>query len=223
MPRPFRRLGRVETDEGPLELLERGPDDYLITVGGRVLMNSRLHLSEVALSEIACGALREHPRARALISGLGMGYSLRAALDVLPPDAEVHVVELHQAVVDWCRGPIAALSRGALDDPRVRVVIGDVAKVISESNAASSHFDAIVLDLYQGPLEASRAERDPFFGTAALRRARAALREGGLFAVWSEDTDRAFEKRLENAGFSVERRRPGKGGPRHAVYLARRA
>ena len=214
-------LDTVETAEGRMELRRRG-EDYVITVAGRVLMSSMAHLTEVAVAEIACGEVagREHPRV--LIGGLGMGYTLRAALDSLPKSGRVVVAELNEAVIRWCRGPLAPLTNRAAQDFRSKILLADVAEVIAK--AAEQPFDAIILDLYEGPRQASMAEMaegDPFYGREALRRTREALTPGGVFAVWSEDPDAAFEKRLRIAGFDVERRKPGKGGPRHTVYLAR--
>jgi spermidine synthase len=214
--RPWETLDAVDTDEGRLELRRRG-EDYVITVAGRVLMSSMSHLTEVAVAEMACREVAGRERPRVLIGGLGMGFTLRAALDALPRTARVVVAEINEAVVRWCRGPLAGLTGNALRDPRASVVMEDVARVIGRGG-----FDAIILDLYEGPREAARAEGAPFYGREALRRTREALTPRGVFAVWSEDPDAAFEKRLQAAGFAVERRKPGKGGPRHTVYLARR-
>jgi spermidine synthase len=214
--RPWETLDAVDTGEGRLELRRRG-DDYVITVAGRVLMSSMAHLTEVAVAEMACREVARRERPKVLIGGLGMGFTLRAALDILPRNARVVVAEINEAVVRWCRGPLARLTGNALKDPRASVVLEDVARVIARGG-----FDAIILDLYEGPREAARAEGDPFYGREALRRTREALTPKGIFAIWSEDPDAAFEKRLRAAGFDVERRKPGKGGPRHAVYLARR-
>jgi spermidine synthase len=213
--RPWETLDAVDTDEGRLELRRRG-DDYVITVAGRVLMSSMAHLTEVAVAEMTCREVARREKPRVLIGGLGMGYTLRAALDNLPKTARVEVAEINDAIVRWCRGPLAGLTRNALKDPRASVVMEDVVLVIERGG-----FDAIILDLYEGPREAAKAEGDPFYGREALRRTRDALTPGGIFAVWSEDPDAAFEKRLRAAGFRVERRKPGKGGPRHVVYLAR--
>ncbi len=220
MTRPWETLDAVDTEEGRLELRRRGSDgdDFVITVAGRVLMSSMAHLTEVAVAEMACREVMNREKPRVLIGGLGMGYTLRAALDVLPRRARVEVAEINEAVVRWCRGPLAGLTRNALKDPRASVKMEDVAAVIARGG-----YDAIILDLYEGPREAARAEGDPFYGREALKRTREALTPGGLFAVWSEDPDAAFEKRLRAAGFEVDRRKPGKGGPRHAVYLARRS
>lgn len=220
MTRPWETLDAVDTEEGRLELRRRGPDgdDFVITVAGRVLMSSMAHLTEVAVAEMACREVMNREKPRVLIGGLGMGYTLRAALDVLPRTARVEVAEINEAVVRWCRGPLARLTQNALKDRRAAVRMEDVAAVIARGG-----YDAIILDLYEGPREATRAEGDPFYGREALKRTREALTPGGLFAVWSEDPDAAFEKRLRAAGFEVDRRKPGKGGPRHAVYLARRS
>jgi spermidine synthase len=160
-----------------------------------------------------------------LIGGLGMGYTLRAALDALPRRASVTVAEIDPVIVEWCRGPLAEAAGKAMDDPRVAVEIGDVGGVIERAAAAAlagggDGFDAILLDLYEGPRTSAQGHDDPLYGRAALARVRAALAPGGVFAVWSEDPDAAFERRLTAAGFTWERRRPGRGGPRHTLYLA---
>jgi len=225
MARPWTTLERVTTQEGPLELRRRGDDEFLITVAGRVLMASAAHRSEAFLAAAACSRLAGRPRPRVLIGGLGMGYTLRAALDALPAAARVTVAELTPKVLDWCRGPLAPLTGGAVDDPRVTVQIADVADLIAAAAADGAKpraepWDAILLDLYEGPREASDELGAPFYGRRALATTRAALAPGGVFAVWSEDPDAAFEKRLAASGFQVERRRPRSGGPRHVVYLA---
>lgn len=214
--RAWETLDAVETEEGRLELRRRGERDFVITVAGRVLMSSMAHLTEVAVAEIACGEVADRERPRVLIGGLGMGFTLRAALDSLPRSGRVVVAEINEAVVRWCRGPLAPLTNNAARDPRTKIVLQDVAEVI-----AGGGFDAIILDLYEGPRAATQGREDPFYGPAALKRTRAALNPGGVLAVWSEDPDAAFEKRLRQGGFNVERRKPGKGGPRHVVYLAR--
>lgn len=227
MTRPWQTLDAADTPEGRLELRRRGPegsDEFILTVGGRVLMSSLAHKTEVAAAEVACRRVAGRPRPRVLIGGLGMGYTLRAALDALPRHARVTVAEIDPTLVRWCRGPLAPLTGSAVDDPRVRVEVADVARVIAEG-AGSNHepWDAIVLDLYEGPRAATQGTNDPFYGRRALAATRAALAPNGLFAVWSEDADAAFEKRLAAAGFRVDRLRPGKGGPRHVVYLAEAA
>ncbi len=212
---PWKTLATVATAEGALELRRRGDGVFLIVIAGRVLMTSNDRRSEQALATLACQGLAA-PRPRVLIGGLGMGYTARAALDVLPAAAELVVAELTPEIEAWCRGPLAPLTGGALDDPRVRVVIGDVARAIA--GASNGHYHAILLDLYEGPHAATQRTDDPFYGKAALAASRAALAAGGVLAVWSEDPDEAFARRLATAGFEVEVRRLGKPR-RHVVYL----
>ena len=219
MTRPWETLDAVETAEGRLELRRRGERDFVITVGGRVLMNSALHLTEAAVAAMACRRVADREKPRVLIGGLGMGYTLRAALDALPGRSRIIVAEIEPAIVRWCRGPLAGLTDGAVDERRVSVQMADVAEVIGGA-AKTALFDAVILDLYEGPRDATQARDDPFYGPRALERTRAALAPGGVFAVWSEDADPAFARRLRSAGFAVETLRPGKGGPRHVVYLA---
>jgi spermidine synthase len=219
--RPWRTLATVPTGDGPLELRQRGPGDFLIVVGGRVLMTSVARRSEEALAERAVAALRGRRAPRVLIGGLGMGYTLRAALDALPRAARVLVAELSAAVVDWCRGPLAGLTGAAVADPRVDVLVADVARTIAARPAAS--LDAIVLDLYEGPYAATQADDDPRYGRRALEAAHRALAAGGVLAVWAEDEDPGFARRLAAAGFTATTYREGHGGRRHVVYVAERA
>ena len=223
MTRPWQTLDRVDTPEGPLELRQRGEREFVITVANRVLMNSVLHLTEDAAAEIACKEVADRPHPRVLIGGLGMGFTLRAALDALPRRARVTVAEITPAVVHWCRGPLAFLTGEAVADRRVTVKMEDVAATITHAarSGGKDRFDAIVLDLYEGPRSGPRAGSDPLWGDAALRTTREALEPGGVLTVWSEDPDPTFPRRLRLAGFEVETRRPGKGGPRHVVYVAR--
>lgn len=222
MAQPWETLDKVDTADGLLELRRRGDNDFLIIINGRVLMNSSANRSEIVLGESACQAVAARERPRVLIGGLGMGLTLRAALDSLPPTAEVVVAELNPAVVKWCRGPLAGLTGSAVDDRRVTVVIEDVSSVIAKSaKSGAERFDAIIIDLYEGPGSSTDAKSDPFYGSHALKITASALSSGGVFAVWGENSDAAFEKRLTAAGFSVERQRPGRGGLRHVVYLAK--
>ncbi len=223
MARPWQTLDKVDTTEGVLELRKRGERDFLILINNRVLMNSSANRSETALGELACGKAATRPRPRVLIGGLGMGLTLRSALDSLPAASEVVVAELNPAVVKWCRGPLAELTQGAVGDPRVTVVIGDVSAVIAKAaQPGANQFDAIIIDLYEGPGASSDALIDPFYGNRALTTSAEALTPGGVFAVWGENPDSAFEKRLVSAGFAVDRRRPGRGGLRHVVYVAQK-
>lgn len=225
MTRPWRTLERVETPDGVLELRQRGERDFLILRDGRVLMTSAQQRSEEALGALACKAVAARVEPRVLVAGLGMGYTLRAALDALPPSARVVVAELHEAVARWVRGPLAALTADVLGDPRVTLAIGDVARVIAEAGATpAERFDAIALDLYEGPRPgAGDPADDHLFGAAALTRTRAALRPGGLLAIWSEGAVAPFERRLRAAGFAVEVVHPARGARRYVVYLARPA
>ncbi len=220
MTRPWRTLDRVSTAEGPLELRQRGERDFLIVIAGRVLMSSMGHRSELALATLACQDLPRPQAPHVLIGGLGMGFTLRAALDALPATARVVVAELSPEIVAWCRGALAPLTAAATADPRVAIEITDVAAAIA--GATAGRFDAILLDLYEGPNPATQGADDPFYSASALARAHAALATRGVLAIWSEDPDPTFERRFEATGFSVSRHRPGRGGRSHAVYVGRR-
>jgi spermidine synthase len=224
MTKPWRTIDSDNTANGLLELRQRNVSDFLITIDGRVLMNSHAKGSEVLLSKLACNFMNNKKNPKVLIGGLGMGCTLKAALDELPGNARVVVAELNTVVVKWCRGPIAALTGGAVNDPRVTVEIADVASMIrrSERNGKNNRFDAIILDLYEGPFEAAKERGDYLYGDTALEMSSSALMPGGVFAVWSEDPDRAFEKRLVHAGFSFKRHRPDRGN-RHIVYISKKS
>ena len=216
--KPWKTIETAPTGEGILSLLQRGDDDFLIKLDNYVLMNSRLSLSERVLARSACRSLdRGNPSV--LVGGLGMGCTLRAALDALPATARVVVAELNPVVVRWCGGPLRELTSGAVDDPRVKVEIADVAHLISRAATGKQKFDAIILDLYQGTHEANSDPEHPFYGRAALRLTRQALSPGGVFAAWTEDRDVRFESRLASAGFRLEEPKRASSGPRHVVYL----
>ena len=216
---PWKTLERVATSEGSLELRQRGAGSFLITIGGRVLMTSEAHRSESDLAELTCAGVPNRHRPRLLIGGLGMGFTLRAALDKLPAAAEVTVVDLNAAVVAWCAGPLAPLTKRATADRRVKTVVGDVSRVIANARAAS--YDGIILDLYEGPHQANNRAGDPLYGAAALRRTAEALAPDGVVAIWSEEPDAAFEARL-GGFFSVARHRGARGGRKHVVYIGTR-
>ena len=224
MAKPWRVVDSTDTDEGLLDLRQRGEKDFLITIDNRVLMNSSANMSEIVLAQLACESLKNKKNSRVLVGGLGMGFTLKAALDNLPFDAEIVVAELNPVIVKWCRGPLAHLTAGAVDDPRVRIVIDDVAALIRHAaiKGKANRFDAIILDLYDGPHAGAPGRGEHLYGDRALELGGSALRAGGVFAVWSEDPDKAFEKRLKATGFSVNRQRPGRGGRRHVVYIARK-
>ncbi len=221
MTRPWVTLARASSADGGFELRQRG-EEYLLTLDGRVLMSSSARRSEEALGRLGCEGVAGRSSPRVLVAGLGMGFTLRAALDALPQGAEVVVAELHDAVVDWCRGPLRDASADALADARVALRLVDVREPIRTAAAGSEPpFDAILLDLHQGPHPAGDGPDHPHYGRAALAAAHRALTREGVLGIWSEDPDAAFVRALERAGFRVRVERPGRGGRRHAVYLAR--
>lgn len=221
MAQPWKTIESISTDEGALELRQRGERDFLIMIGNQVLMNSLANRSEVVLGQLGCGHLQESEAPRVLVGGLGMGFTLKAVLDTLPPTAQVVVAELNSTVLEWCRGPLAALTDNCVNDPRVTVEIGDVAHRIRRSavNGGAARFDAIVLDLYRGPHAKTHHSDDPLYGSRAIDNMRAALKPCGVVAVWGEQYDENFDKRLKSAGFTVTTDRPGRGGLRHVVFL----
>ena len=221
MAKPWKTIESIETDEGVLELRQRDERDFLITLGGLVLMNSLSNRSEVVLGQLGCkGLMAQAPRV--LVGGLGMGCTLRAVLDSLPASAEVVVAELNPVVVEWCKGPLTVLTNSAVTDPRVAVEIGDVAKLVRKLGQKDGpRFDAVIYDLYKGPHFRTDKVKDPFYGSRAIADVRRVLNPGGAFAVWGENYDDGFVDRLSASGFSVSHERPGRGGYRHAVFLAR--
>ena len=223
MAKPWQTIDKTDHGDNVLELRKRGDRDFLLLVNGRVLMNSSANRSEVALGEQACRLVAGRGQPRVLIGGLGMGFTLRAALDALPGSAQVVVAELDPVIVTWCRGPLAGLTQNAVWDPRVTVETDDVAAVIiSASLKNAKRFDAIIIDLYVGPGADTDPHYDPFYGSLALSTTAEALSAGGVFAIWGENPDTAFEQRLVAAGFTFERLRPGRGGLRHVVYVAKK-
>lgn len=207
---------------GNLRLKRRGAE-FSIMLGDNELMNSRLSGSEQALATLSCGRIGSRPSSRILIGGLGMGFTLRAALEVLGANAQVVVAELVPAVVAWARGPMAQLHGASLTDPRVSIREADVGVLI---RAARASYDAILLDVDNGPDGLTREANDGLYQGAGLNAAREALRPGGLLAVWSSGPDQGFSERLRRAGFGVEEikvRANGKGGgARHVVWIAAR-
>ena len=203
----------------PLRLMRRG-GDHMILLDRNELMSTRMSGSEEALGTMTCARLTGSAPA-VLIGGYGMGFTLRAVLRALGPAARVTVAELVPAIIDWARGPMAALTAGCLDDPRVTLRLDDVGRVIGEGG-----WDAILLDVDNGPDGLTRAGNDGLYATAGLARARTALRSGGVLAIWSAGPDAAFAKRLGMAGFAVEEARVsarsnGKG-PKHLIWFATR-
>jgi spermidine synthase len=217
MTRPWKVLDRWTDGGQVLELRQRGDNDFLILDDGRVLMNSYSRRSEEELARLGCAGLGAVKQPHVLIAGLGMGFTLRAALDVLPPAAKVTVCEINKVVIDWCRGPLAAATSNAIGDPRVELRIEDVAKVIELSQHGSFH--AIILDLYEGPNAANQRPDDPFYSSRAIELQRRALAPPGTLAVWSEDADAPYARRLASARFDVKTHSIGQGGRRHVVYV----
>ena len=221
---PWQLLDSAEIrgEEEPLRLYRRG-EEFSIRVAGSELMNSRIHGSEEAMAEFACARIASLPSPRVLIGGLGMGYTLAAALNRLGAAAEVVVAELVPAVVAWNRGVLAALAGRPLDDDRVTVREGDVAQMLREAQGA---YDAILLDVDNGPRGLTRKGNDRLYTRTGLDAAFEALRPAGVFALWSAGPDRAFTERLRNAGFEVveKRVRPRAfgGGASHAIWIAGR-
>jgi len=219
--RPWELLSTSTTPGEVQELrLYRRGDEFSIKAGNTPLMNSRVHGSEDALAEQACQRLGNRSRPRILIGGLGMGFTLAAALQQLGPDASIVVAELIPAVVTWNRELLSALAGHPLEDPRVAVYEGDVGKLIRSEREA---YDSILLDVDNGPEGLTRRENDRLYSLAGLSAALAALRPGGIFGVWSISPDQRFRKRLAQAGFIVEEIRAhasGRhGGGRHMIWL----
>ncbi len=202
-----------------LKLFRRGAD-FMIVLDRNELMNSRMSGSEEALATIACERLAGRRAPHLLIGGYGMGFTLRAALSALGPDATVTVAELVPEIIAWAKGPMAELTGGCLADSRVRVIEGDVADVIAEGRRA---YDAILLDVDNGPDGLTRKGNDRLYSLEGLGAAKAALRPGGILAVWSAAPDPAFTRRLSKAGFAVQelavRARQNGKGPRHVIWL----
>lgn len=221
---PWEFLGTAPVPGSDKELrLYRRDREYSIRVGNAELMNSRVHGSEDALAELACARIAGRARPRVLIGGLGMGFTLAAALQRLGADAQVAVVELVPAVVTWNRGPLAELAGHPLEDARVTVHENDVAKVLK---GARQVWDAILLDVDNGPEGLTRARNDWLYGAAGLNAAFDALRPAGVLAVWSAGPAPDFSDRLRRAGFEIEevrvRARGARGGARHTIWIAGR-
>jgi len=222
--KPFQLLGQAVSRDGTvLKLIRRG-DEYIILANGKSLMSSRMHGSEEALATLGCRRARTLERPSVLIGGLGMGFTLRAALDLLPPEAVVVVAEVAPGVVEWNRGPLGRLAGEPLNDTRVRVEIDDVAVTLS---SRPGQFDAVLLDVDNGPSAFAGSNNAGLYDDRGIAVAFAALKMGGELAVWSAREDRKFEQRLSHGRFAVEvervRGRLKKGGPCHAIFLGRKS
>jgi len=217
---PRTHLATARIPDGPeMHLYTRG-DDHMILVERDELMSTRMSGSEEALAVLTAERLGSRPNQRWLIGGYGMGFTLRAALRSLPADAEVTVAELVPEIIDWAQGPMAALTAGCLEDRRVRLVVGDVGKEILKGD-----WDAILLDVDNGPDALVRAHNQWLYEPGGLAVAARALRRGGLLSIWSAAPDARFTRTLKAAGFEVEeeavRARHNGKGPRHTLWFAR--
>jgi spermidine synthase len=223
IPWSLLETAQVPDGSGELRLMRRGAE-FSIRLGHNELMNSRFGGSEEALATMACERIRARKRARLLIGGLGMGFTLRAALGGLGTEARIIVAELVPAVLAWARGPMAEVFGKCLTDPRVRIREADVVDLIRE---APSAFDAILLDVDNGPAGLTRKANDGLYDLPGLSAAHAALRPGGVLAVWSSGPDRNFTRRLRKTGFGVDeipvRANGARGGARHVIWIATRA
>jgi spermidine synthase len=222
---PWLQVGtaRVPGAEVELRLMRRGTE-FSMMLGPNELMNSRLSGSEEALATLACKRLEADKAPHLLVGGLGMGFTLRAALAVLGPKARITVAELVPAVIAWARGPMAGIFGDSLNDPRVEIREADVADVIE---ARASAFDAILLDVDNGPEGLIRKANDALYDPQGLKAIRRALRPGGILAVWSSGPHPAFTRRLRDARFDVNevnlRATSRRSGARHLIWFATKA
>jgi len=221
--KPWIELGtaQIPNDGGTLTLRQRDQEFSISLSGPRgELMNSRRFHSEQQLSVLGCAHLKSREGARVLVGGMGMGYTLAAALEVLPASAEVIVADLIPEVVEWNRGPLGECAGRPLDDKRVGVHIGDVAELLVNHGG---EYDAVLLDVDNGPEGLTHGDNNWLYSVEGTSRIFQSLRAGGVLAVWSASPDTVYANRLKKAGFAVEvktvRERPGKGA-RHAIFMA---
>jgi len=251
--KPFEVLAQAHSPDGTLIELKRRDDEYVILAAGRHLMSTRTHASEESLATLGCRHITathpHHPTSHPtiLIGGLGMGFTLRAALDILPPRAKIIVAELIPEIVDWNRGSLAHLAAHPLADPRVRIEIADVAALLSRSAktansarvaqsplaASPAHppqkFDAILLDVDNAPAAFTDSANAHLYSASGLAAAHASLNPGGTLALWSATAteDRNFTDRLRAANFTVHvehtRAHANNKAPRHTIYIAQKS
>jgi len=216
--KPWETIERALAPDGTELVLARRDDEWVVRYGGKVLMSSRQHGSEDALAALALKRAR-HRRA-VLVGGLGLGFTVRAALDRLPVDAKVVVAELTPALLDWNRRHVGKLAGRPLDDPRTHVHIGDAVQRIKEARGA---YDAILLDIDNGPGSMVHEANDRLYGPAGIAACREALRQGGVLAVWSAHHDDRYLQRLQRAGFDAEATivpsRGAAGGLKHVIFV----
>ena len=218
---PRELIGTAQVPGGEELRLFRHGADFMIVLDRNELMSTRMRGSEESLATLSHDRIAGVEKPRVLIGGYGMGFTLRAALGVFPAGASITVVELVPEIIEWARGPMRALGAECLDDPRVELVKGDVAPVI---RAASGSYDAILLDVDNGPDGLVREANNQIYSAYGLRAARAALRPGGVLAIWSAAKDEGFVRRLKEAGFAVEevsvRARANGKGAKHVIWFA---
>ena len=210
-----------------LQLFSHGRD-FMIVLGRNELMSTRMRGSEQALAVMSIARLAPKPAPHLLIGGYGMGFTLRAALEELGPNAQVTVSELVPEIIAWARGPMAELTAGCLDDPRLSLRMGDVGDAIAQANAS---FDAILLDVDNGPDGLVRGANDRIYARPGLLAAKRALRPGGVLAIWSAAPDNRFRRQMKLAGFDTEEvtvsargTSDGRGkGPKHVIWFGRKA
>lgn len=221
IPRELLATAAVPGGGGELRLFRRG-DEFTIMLGSDELMNSRRTGSEEALAAYAAEALGGRPKPRILIGGLGLGFTLRTALVAFGKDAAIDVAELVPEVVEWARGPLAGVFGDSLADPRTTIIVDDVAAVMA---AASGRYDAILLDVDNGPAGLTRPQNDRLYGSLGLAAARRALRPRGVLVVWSAQADDRFTGMLRRAGYSAmmssARNHNGRGA-KHTIWIAKR-
>lgn len=224
---PRETLATAAIPGGESLTLVRHGSDHVIMLGRDELMGTRMQYSEEQLAELTLAQLAA-PRPRVLIGGYGMGFTYRAALAKLPDDGKIVVAEVVPQILDWARGPLAHLTGRSLDDPRGEIVLCDVAALIDDANDGTTpRYDAILLDVDNGPDGIVRDGNERLYTRTGLARARDALNPGGVLAVWSAAPDSAFTRRLRDTGLAVEERtvraRPNNKGPRHTIWFARKA
>lgn len=220
--KPRELLATAQIPGGEELRLYKRDTDFIIALGPNELMSSRLSGSEEALALLTCDRLQNTEAPHLLIGGYGMGFTLRAALARLGPQARFTVVELIPEIIEWARGPMADLAANCLDDPRVELIMRDVSRAIA---ATERRFDAILLDVDNGPDGLVREENNHIYSLLGLQEAKRALKPGGVLAIWSAAQDERFARRLKHAGFHVEEvmvraGRNGKGA-RHIIWFAR--
>lgn len=222
MLQPWELLGEARTPEGTHMTLTRRGNEYMILADGKDLMSSRMRGSEEELARLGCDRAAKLEAPCVLVGGLGMGFTLRATLDVLPVEATVVVAELMPAVVTWNQGPLGPLAKHPLADRRTLVEVGDVGVLLREGRG---RFDAVLLDVDNGPAAFTQTINAGLYDNAGLLVIKESLRAGGVLAVWSAWDDRKFEHRLRHHGFACEthhvRARLKQGGPRHTIFLGR--